>query len=549
MMKNTRNIRLGAIAAAALVLTSCGITGGDPLAQGREAFENNAYGDARIHLKNALQNDPQSPEANLLFAKTMLALGDGLTAQNALDKLTESDLLTAQEARNLRADALLLQGKSEAARTLLQKDVGSWNALSFALAARAALELGELGQAQSLIESGLKAHAKDAELLAIDAAILLEQGRLTPAKKSAAAALANDGNNLDALLINGQLAQLTGNDKAARKFFDTALEKHPDSRIPLLSLAAIRADLGEYDEALNLLDRADSLFTVQALSAYLRARIYFEQGDAQSAYNLMQEAEKALSDHPPSLLLAGEIAAKRKNYNQAEEKLVRFLGFSPGHGKGTLLLADALDQQGDAKGAAQLLDSISGRADIDPGVLNYAAGIYNKAGQPAKAALMKRRADAPNNEKLGEQAVSAGRLLSQGKTAQALALYEKAIAGGLGNNALVRNNAAYAALELKQYDKALSNARAAFALTPDDPSVRDTMGWVLLKTGGNKAEALEHLQFASRLRPADIEIRWHLAQAYIANGRQAEARTHIEFMIPFVPGEQRKELEKIAAAL
>lgn len=539
-----------ALIPAIALLSACGVLGDrDPLDAGRDALENNAYGQARIYLKNALQDDPQSAEANLLFARTMLALGDGLTAQNALDKIRGSDLVTAQEYRNLRAESLILQGKTEEAQKLLNESVDTWDVMSFALATRAALDAGDFALATSTITNGLKQYDDDAELLALKAVILLEEGRLTPAREAAASALASDAENLSALLINGQLSQLRGDDSVAEEYFDKALKTYPDSRIPLLALAAIRADQGEYDKALNLLDRADNLFTVQALSAYLRARIFYEQDDIQAAYALMQEAGAALNEHPPSLLLAGEIAMDRKNYNQAQERLTRFLRFSPGHSKGTLLLADALEQQDDNKGAAEVLKTITGRADIDTGVLTYAASVYRKAGLGEEAALMERRADVPQDEALAEQAVEASRLLSQGKLKDALAMYERVIAGGLANNALVRNNAAYVALQLGQNAKALENARAAFVLTPDDPSVRDTLGWTLLKSGGDKAQALRHLQFASGRRPADIEIRWHLAQAMIANGRAEQAKEQIGFIKPFVPPQQRAKLDEIVSGL
>jgi tetratricopeptide (TPR) repeat protein len=548
-MEKARYIGLVGALPALLFLMGCGSVAGDPLEAGRQAFESNAYGEARIHLKNALEADPRSVEANLLFAKTMLELGDGLTAQTALAKIEPSRSFSVHDLANLKAKALILQDKSNEALALLEDDIDSWDAVSFASAVRASVDMGDIAKGRSYLRDGLERFPEDGELHALDAIILLEQGRITPARAMAAKALEKDGKNLSALLIAGQIEQLSGNKKAAQEFFDRALAAYPDSRIPLLSLAAVRADEGAYDEALALLDRADSLYNLQAISAYLRARIFFEKGDVQSAYNLMQEAEDGLADHPPSLLLAGEVAMKRKNYNQASEKMTRFLGFMPGHVKGTLLLADALDQQGDSAAAAKTLDTITGRADIDPAVLNYAAAIYTKAGQADSAEMMAKRGNVPQNQKLGELATEAGEMLSSGEPAKALSLYEKAVAGGLGNNALIRNNMAYAALQLGQNGKALENARLAYSLTPDDPSVRDTLGWVLLKTGGSRSEAVKHLQFAVGQRQTNIEMRWHLAQALIASGRKAAAKPHIDFIMPFATGSQRAELEKIAAAL
>lgn len=74
----------------------------------------------------------------------------------------------------------------------------------------------------------------------------------------------------------------------------------------------------------------------------------------------------------------------------------------------------------------------------------------------------------------------------------------------------------------QDYQEALGYIERALALSPEQPAVLDSMGWVLFKLGRND-EALEYLQraFAGQ---EDAEIAAHLAEVLVALGRQDEAR-------------------------
>ncbi|MEM8617596.1 MAG: tetratricopeptide repeat protein, partial [Pseudomonadota bacterium] len=173
----------------------------------------------------------------------------------------------------------------------------------------------------------------------------------------------------------------------------------------------------------------------------------------------------------------------------------------------------------------------------------------SKAGDKDLSDRLKRRATVPKSDTIGEDLVAAQEALTEGRPADALSLYESLIGKGMADNALVRNNAAQAALQAKNNKRALLHARAAMDLAPDDPSVQDTLAWVMLNSGGDKVEALELLRSASMAKPADMEIRWHLAQALIANKQNAAAKREIEVILPFVRPEQRNRLEQVAASL
>ena len=68
-------------------------------------------------------------------------------------------------------------------------------------------------------------------------------------------------------------------------------------------------------------------------------------------------------------------------------------------------------------------------------------------------------------------------------------------------------------LLLKLNDKAaLAHAERAVKLAPGNPSVMDTVGWLLVETGGDRSRALDLLRAAARKAPANPTIREHLAE-------------------------------------
>ena len=62
----------------------------------------------------------------------------------------------------------------------------------------------------------------------------------------------------------------------------------------------------------------------------------------------------------------------------------------------------------------------------------------------------------------------------------------------------------------------------AVALRPEDGSIVDSLGWVLLRTG-DVAGGVRHLERAVELQPEDATINGHLGDAYLAAGRPREA--------------------------
>jgi tetratricopeptide (TPR) repeat protein len=72
-------------------------------------------------------------------------------------------------------------------------------------------------------------------------------------------------------------------------------------------------------------------------------------------------------------------------------------------------------------------------------------------------------------------------------------------------------------------DKALSLARSAKEVAPDDPRISDTLGWILYKRGLHQQALVLLKESASKL-PDNPQVQYHLGKAYVHLGDKDGAR-------------------------
>ena len=96
----------------------------------------------------------------------------------------------------------------------------------------------------------------------------------------------------------------------------------------------------------------------------------------------------------------------------------------------------------------------------------------------------------------------------------------------LPDNILVLNNLAWAYAQMKD-DRALATAERAYKLAPDNASVADTIGALLVERG-DAARGMELLEKAVKAAPNVAEIHYHLAQGWVKKGDKSKARGELE---------------------
>ena len=300
-------------------------------------------------------------------------------------------------------------------------------------------------------------------------------------------------------LILLELALLSDNAQEADNLTASLLEREEESTparaAPLVAnvyngVAVKLRQADQPDRASAVLDRARALFPENEGVALQAAQQAFLVSELDEARSILQEAKQQHPDSPQPYLMEARYFESQEQYQQAAE-----------------FYQLAMDKQPSAS------------------VINSYAEVLQKAGKEGEAqTLLESGIETfPDDRQLRLRLA----LLQQanGHNDKARANYEKLL-DSMPENALVLNNLAWLYHQTGD-ERAVSMARKAYNLAPENAAVADTYGWIMLKTG-NHEESLPILEKAHQLQPDSEEIALHLAEAYRAVGKNAEAQRILE---------------------
>ena len=358
-----------------------------------------------------------------------------------------------------------------------------------------------------------------------------------------------------------------------------------------------------YQQALSLYPGSDLVF-VQSYASFLartgkQAQAKALVHDLVRALPLLAIAEPGLDASLSSAPIANPVQGLARVYlsmasllqqqgqhgREPESFMLRFaLDLQPGLASARLLLSDLQNAGDEAQPALASLRLIAPGDPLAPvaamriGVLDAADG-HGKAGREVLESLVQRFPDRP------EPAQALGDVLQdQHSYGSAIAAYDRAIrlmsplhgddwpilfsrataydrnrqwiqaqadlqhALRLApNQPFLLNYLGYSWVERKQdlQDARLMIERALDA-KPDDGSIRDSLGWALLRQN-DVGGAVRQLERAAELMPEDPTVNYHLGAAYWAAGRKVEARDQWRWALILHP--DREDEARIRTAL
>lgn len=528
-------------------LTACSLDRRSAEEQAYAAFADRHYLDTRIHLANAIEEDPDNPALRRLLGETALALGDGQIAETAFRKAIQLDSALTSDVNPYLAHAHLLQGEPEEALALIgEREAEGPYALR--LMAQARLQGGELSKAWETIERAIAAAPNDADILALAGQYQLSTGNIDEAKQYARRAIASPKPSVEAYLLMGRIHSIKGELVNALDQYDAGIEHFRDHVRLYIAQAAVFADQQNAEKMETAIANVERISPGHQGATYISARYALNQGDIEKANEFAQLLEGASRNNPPLLLLLGEIQTKKGNIQQGISHLRAFLRLTPNHPTASLLLAKALEENGDKQEAFEVISGAVHRASSSINLVTYAAQLAKQTDDPALP-LLERRSTAPPLIQIKDQLARVQEATSSGEWQAAANIYDKLIKGDFSNHPMLLNNAAMTHLRLGNGTTALELAERAYELAPDDPSVMDSMGWITLNVAKDRSKSLQLLKRAFQLDPGNMQIRLHLAQSLAINGQKAEARHHIERVMAVVDKEHHKAFEAILARL
>jgi tetratricopeptide (TPR) repeat protein len=447
--------------------------------------------------------------------------------------------------------------------------------------ARIELSAKEFDSAKQLIDAVIAIDAKNAQALALRAAILTDEGDMETAVLDLRAALNEAPDDVGLLRLASKVYQRSGNPELAGESLSSAVrlsnadpdivleyvaflkltgqgrlieavladavQRRPDDAQLLTGLGAVYVEAKNWSEATNVLKQLRSVDA--GAGGGLEAAILAGRGETEEAVALLTRIGEAAGTNTVAAAIV-RVYLQTGQRAAANGFLDDLLEQDPKNAEALLLKGAASRFGGDADKALEYFRAAIAADPKNPAAYTAVASVYNSAGRPAEAeaAITEGLAAIPNNPVL---TLHSGNLLERkGDYEGALAAYE-ALFTQRPNSLIAANNLAstlseHYADDPEKLARAGEVARRLAGVR--DPALQDTYGWILYLQG-KPADALRSLIPAAEGLPNNPWVRYHVGMAYAALNRTEEAKGHLDAALKLAEGQAFPPATKVRAEL
>lgn len=455
--------------------------------------------DAALERIAALEKkQPQSPLAPNYRGVAYLGKQDAAKARNSFEQALKLDPKFFPAAANL-AQLDLAEGQATKARSRFENILKADSEHLQAMLAMAELSLRDKDEKSYIgwLEKAVKAHPQS-----LPPREKMTRYLLTKSEKNRALAIAQEAVNAnpdspEALNLLGATQLAVGDKTGAISTLTTLTKKANQSADAFLRLALAQIANQQATAARSNLQRALQLTPDHLQSQDTLIRLELEENKPESALKIARQiqAQRPRSFH--GYLREGDIHMTQKNhasavraYQQSLEKGSSSAGF--------IRLYQALNMAGDKKTAESRLQGWLNKHSADLVVRGFAAN----------------------------------QLMAAGRNKEAIAHYQ-VILQQSPRDVMALNNLANIYHEEKD-PRAWTLAEQALGLAPDNPTVLDTAGWILVEQN-QIARGLELLRRAVSGAPKNATIRYHHAAALARHGDKTQARNELRKLLADTP--------------
>lgn len=384
-----RAVALACVLATAALAGCGGDSAQDHLAKAKASIEKQDHKAAIIELKNTLQADPKIAEARYLLGRELLEQGDPRNAEIELQKAVDArydldrslPLLVRAEMLQGQVDNVLKQVEqaklsSPAANAELQTLLGitQFGRRRYDDASKA------FAEARRLVPDYVEARLGEARVKAT-------QGDLTAAATEVSEVLAKEPKNVDALILQGDIARANAKQPDAIAAYEAALKQNPRNFLARINLANMLIATGQIDAAQQHLDELKKVAPKHPGVTYVDALIAFNKKDFARANAAITMSLNVAPANAAAQLLAGSIATASNEPAQAEAHLREAVKLNPANPFARKLLASLYLRQRQPAKADEVLQPALAAAPNDASLVSIAGeialmkGDYNSASQ------------------------------------------------------------------------------------------------------------------------------------------------------------------------
>lgn len=469
-----------------------------------------------VELKNAIQKNPDSPQARLLLGQVYLKAGSGAEAEKELTR-AEKLGVNRESIKPQLGEALLLMGEYQRVLDEINpsEQTSKTNlARIYQVRADALLKKGQLKDACNLFQQSLDIDTTHPPTYWGLAQCAVAGQDLVKAREWLDAALKLNTRQAKTWIFIGDLEQLNKNPEGALAAYSNALQSEPDNQIALNNRAILNVALGRLDQAQADVDKTIQLAPQSLASNYLQALLNFERKKYPETRERLQDVFKITSNHMPSILLAGATDYALGSYQQAESHLVRYLARNPGHGYARRVLAATQLKEREADKALETLAPLLTTGTLDVQALVLAAEAYRIKRDPSKAAEYLARASELDPKDAAIQAQLGFSHLAAGDSQLAIDELTRAASQDTGQHR-ADILLAMAHLDRKEYDQALAAIDTLEKKLKNSPLPHTLRGTVFMgkndvpnaRKSFERALAIDPLFFSAVSSLAQLDIR------------------------------------------
>ncbi len=477
------------------------------------------------HLQRAFKKDPGLGRAGIPLAVLYLQRGQAQQAAEVAQAVVAREPKNAP-LHNLLGVALTNAGDRRGGRAAYEKAIALDKDLVAAQLNLGKLEVleGKTEQARARFERIAKERPKEAAAMAELAVLEERAGRTEEAVRWLEKVRAVDRRSVAAAsrLVDFYIArQELDKALAVAKEADGAT---PENLVTLAALGRAQLAVGNRGAAQTIFTRMTRLASFDPAWLTRIAGYQLAAGDAKGAAYSLEKALSAKPDHLPAQAMLVEMDLRAGDTAKAEQRAKTIVGRNPASALGYRLQADvALAKKNHAEAIRGYRAAREKEPDTDGALRLFSA--YVQAGNLDQAIeLMESWVKRHPEDRGAIRALAEGHQRA-GHLAAARSRYEQALKLRGGDPGVLNNLANVLA---RQGDAgALALAQQAHALAPNNATIQDTLGWILVQRGDLDA-GLRHLREARLRAPQDPEIRYHLASALARSSRRDEARRELE---------------------
>lgn len=528
--KTHLNVALSA-ALVCLLLSACGEKPEAMLTSAKDYLAKNDSKAAVIQIKNALQSNPDLPEARFLLGTALLDSGDPVGAEaelrKALDLKHPQDLVLP-----LLAKALLAQGQTkkltdELAKFELTQPSAKASFLT-TLAAAYGLQ-GKTDLSRDSLKAALVAEPDYAPALIAQARQKAGQQDADGALAMVEDVIAKAPTSYEAWKLKGDILLVLKNQAPeALTAFRKTVEIKPDFLLGHTAIITLLLQQNNLADVATQLERLKKVAPNHPQTRYLEAQLAYQKKDFKSTRELVQQVLRVVPNNVQGLQLAGAAELQLNSPAQAEVYLSKALQLAPELTLARRLLVMAYLRSGQpAKAMAALLPGLS-REKSDPELLSVAGEVYLQNGDVKKAeeyfALASKQApqDARKRTSLALTHMMSGQVESAFSELQDIAASDT---GTTADLALIS-----AHLRRQEFDKALSAIDALEKKQADKPLAANLRGRTLLARQ-DVAGARKSFERALVIDPTYFPAVASLAALDIADKKPDDAKKRFEAVL------------------